>query len=173
MSRRSIVFVIDRSGSMVDSFDYLKNAIVDAVSGLRPSQNFHIIMFGGDTPIEMRGKKLVPATAGNMRVAGELLEDTNAQGETDPKPAIKRAFEVLAGPDAKGDKLIVFLTDGDFGGDNEKVLTMIKELNPDREVMISPYLYSEHETKAGKELLEKIAQDNGGKYKFFCTNEAK
>ena len=33
-----VVYVIDRSGSMMDSFDYLKNALADSISRLRPSK---------------------------------------------------------------------------------------------------------------------------------------
>jgi hypothetical protein len=171
-SGRNIVYMIDRSGSMIDSFDFLKNTLVDSISGLGSSQNFHIVAFSDGAPIELGDKKLVPATVANKMAAGRFLEGLNAQGTTEPKSAIRRAFEVLAGANNQYLKLIYFVTDGDFSGDNENVLALIKKLDPKKEVQINTYLYNVREDKAGKEVLEKIARDSGGTYKFFCTKDA-
>jgi hypothetical protein len=77
----------------------------------------------------------------------------------------------LAGADAKGGKLIIFLTDSWFGRGNSNMLALIKKLNPKREVIINTYLFDGREGNPAKGLLEKIAADNGGKYKFVSTPE--
>jgi DNA-directed RNA polymerase subunit RPC12/RpoP len=168
-----LVFVIDRSGSMVDSFDYLKNAMVDTISKLSDIQDFDIIMFSEGHPayMEMGAKSLVPATQANKEVAGKFMEGVNAQGSTLAADAIRRGFDVLAKAGDKPGKLMILLTDACFD-DAANVLQAIKERNSDKKVLVSTYLYAVNEEKDGKEIMEKIAKENGGKYKFFSTKEA-
>ncbi len=57
-----VVFVIDRSGSMIDTFDYVRQEMIASISRLSAQQNFHIILFAAGPPIENGPRRLVPAT---------------------------------------------------------------------------------------------------------------
>jgi hypothetical protein len=161
-----VVYVIDRSGSMTDSFDALREALATEVSNLKQVQDFHIIMFSGGVPLEMPSRKLVDASVSNIRQAGQFLEDVQPRGDTDPLPALKRAFEVLAGQ-PEGTKLIQLLTDGEFP-DNQKVLELIDKMNAGHQVHVHTYLYGPHSAAAEK-VLEEIAGRNRGQYKYYSS----
>lgn len=167
---RHVVFVIDTTGPMIDSYDYLKNALMDSISKLSKDQDFHIVMFSKyKTTPEMETKKLVPGTVANKVLAGKFLEALTGGGSTESVGAIRRAFEVL--DKADGGKLIVFLTDVDLD-DKEEAVKAFKELNADKKVAVNTYLYALTEDKAGAETMKKIATESGGTYKFFCTKDA-
>jgi hypothetical protein len=163
-----VVFVIDRSGSMTDSFDALREALANEVTGLKYPQDFHIIMFSGGVPLEMSSRKLVEASASNVSRAGSFLEEVQARGDTDPMPALKRAFEVLAAQ-SEGTKLIQLLTDGEFP-DNQKVLEVIDKMNAGRLVHVNTYLYGRH-SQAAEKVLEEIAGKNKGQYRYYSSLE--
>jgi hypothetical protein len=116
--------------------------------------------------------KLVTATSANKLLAGKFLEDVNTSSGTLPVEALRRAFAVLSQAGDKPGKLIYFLSDGDFAAENEKVLQTCRDLNTGKKVMINTYLYAATEDKAGKKIMEDMAKENGGYYKYFCTKEA-
>ena len=167
----NIVYVIDRSGSMTDTFETVKHEMLRSIGRLRHEttgkhrlqQSYHIILFAEGKPIEDRSRKLKRATRGNKALAYEFLNDIVATGQTDPIPALKRAFGVLSGARSKK-SLIVLLTDGAFD-DNDKVLATIDQLNAGRTVRVNTFLYGNRPPEA-VETMEKIAQSNNGKYHF-------
>jgi hypothetical protein len=161
-----IVYVIDRSGSMVDNFDALREALGTGISNLKPEQDFHIIMFAGGVPQEMSSRKLVEASVVNIQQAERFLQGVQASGDTDPLPALKRAFEVLAAA-PEGTKLIQLLTDGEFP-DNQKVVDLIAKMNAGPQVHVNTYLYGAR-SKAAQSVLEEIAGKNKGQYKYYSS----
>jgi uncharacterized protein with von Willebrand factor type A (vWA) domain len=169
---RHVVYVIDRSGSMICPFFYLRHRVAVSVAELSEAQHFEVILLGESQPVELPEDGLVRATGDNRAATIEFLTRYEASGDTDPEPALKRAFEVLAKIHDKEGKLIIFLTDWDFGEDNANVLALIKKLNPSQEVQINTFLYSAAEDKADRQVLEKVARDSGGTYTFFDTNNA-
>ena len=159
-----VVYVIDRSGSMLDTFDALRNGLRESINGLKGTQDFHLIFFSAGAPFEMPGKKLTPASEHSKKAAGELLHRIVAEGQTDPLPAIKRAIDVLN--KAEGgmhNKVVVLVTDGAFP-DNNKVFMLIKKLDPKNEIRFFTVLFDTKEPDAEK-ALKKIADDSGGQYK--------
>jgi Mg-chelatase subunit ChlD len=167
-----IVYVIDRSGSMAESMDYLKDALVGSIGHLSEVQDFHIILLGEKEPIEFTPKQLTVATVENKVAADKFIDDIKAKGKTDPIPAIKRAFEVMDKAGDKPGKVIYLLTGGDFP-DNDAVAKAIRDLGANKKVMVNTFLYAPTEEKSPKEMMEKIAKENGGNYKFVSTKEAK
>jgi len=159
-----IVYVVDRSGSMVDSFDSVRVEILRSVSRLRPAQDFHVILFSGGPPTENPPKRLVKATYANKERLAEFLSDINPGGPTDPVPALIRAFQVLDKADQRPGKLIYLLTDGEFH-DNNKVVEAINQVNHARRVAVNTYLYGYRPPKA-VEVMKRIAEDNGGTYRY-------
>lgn len=163
----NIVYVIDRSGSMVHTFTVgVRPELLRSIGRLRDTQMFHIILFSDErTPVEFKYKKLVEASKRNKAEAAQFLfgDDVAPRGQTDPVPAIQRAMAVLKNTRKKG-KLIYLLTDGVFP-DNQAVLTAIDRGNTDKRVHINTFLYGTA-PKEAVEVMTEIAQQNGGQYKF-------
>ena len=161
----NIVYVIDRSGSMIDTFDLVRLEMLRSIGLLRDSQYFHIILFSDDkNPIENPPKRLVQANRRNKKDASKFLSTVTAEGQTDPVPGLERAFQVLKGAKKQG-KLVYLLTDGVFP-DNKKVLAAIQRMNTDkRKVYINTFLYG-HKPPEAVDVMTRIAQQNGGRYTF-------
>ena len=163
----NVVYVVDRSGSMVDTFNDVRREMLRSIGRLRKTQMFHVILFGEDKPIENRLKKLVPATRANKKEAARFLDGviTETLEETDPIPALNRAFDVLRDARKRG-RLIYLLTDGEFS-DSEKVLRAIRAKNPSKKkrVYINTFLYGTKPPEA-VDVMKRIAQENGGRYTF-------
>ena len=166
----NIVYVIDRSGSMSDTFDLVRQEILRSVGRLKSKQAFHIILFStGKDPQENHPPRLVAATLKNKRAAARFMRGIVPEGSpTNPIPALKRAFGVLAGAKKPG-KLIYLLTDGDFF-DNTKVVRAINQMNRNKKVLINTFLFSV-KTQSTVNVLTTIAKQNGGRFKFVSFDE--
>ena len=165
-----IVWVIDRSGSMMDSFELVKRAMFTSISELKAIQDFHVILFSDGPPVEGGARRLVPATEQAKLKAVRFLADKRALRQTDPVPALRRAFAVLKMADrGRKGKLIHLLTDGVFP-DNAAVLETIRKLNSHKEVKINTYLYGNRPPVAVA-VMKKIKDENGGQYKYISGGE--
>ena len=165
-----VVYAIDRSGSMVETFDTVRTEMLISISRLSPKQDFHVILFAKGPPLEAAARRLSVASRMNKGAAAKFLEDVRAQGQTDAIPALKRAFAVLARADKRrGRKLIYLLTDGNFP-DNAAVLAAIRKLNKDKKVSINTYLYGRRPPEAEK-VMRLIAKENKGRYKYVSADE--
>jgi hypothetical protein len=103
---RSIVYVVDRSGSMDPVGDFLKVELSRAVNQLQSTQRFNVIWFSEGDPYVL-ANNLVAATEENKARLFRHLTDVKLQGSTDPRSALFRALDLK--PD-----LIYVLTDGNF-----------------------------------------------------------
>lgn len=159
-----IVYVVDRSGSMLDSFDYVRVEMLRSVSRLRPPQDFHVILFSDGEPIEAPPKRLVSADFSQKKQAAEFLSGIRPRGRTDPTAALRRAFDVLEKAGKMPGKLIYLLTDGMFQ-DNAKVIAMIRKANASQEVVMNTYLYG-HQPPGAVAVMKQIAEENGGMYRY-------
>ena len=150
---RKIVFVLDRSGSMTDSIDFVKYQTKRCIGELAESDQFDVLFYSSGPPPEGPGRGLVPATERNKQLAFEFIDGVIAQGETDPVAALQQAFAVEP-------KVIVMLTDGEF---DPQVARLVKDLNQDGKVKVHTigFLY-----KIGEPVLKQIAAESGGTYKF-------
>ncbi|MFB3890977.1 MAG: VWA domain-containing protein [Phycisphaerae bacterium] len=164
-----VVFVIDRSGSMLDTFDYVRKEMLNSIARLKEVQDFHVIFFAAGTPQENPPRQLVPASDDYKNAAAEFLQGIRPEGQTNPLPAIARAFEVLERADKRPGKLIYLLTDGVFP-DNDAVLKLIAQLNAKKDVLICTFLYDDKSADAVK-VLQKIAEDNRGHFKQVRSSE--
>jgi hypothetical protein len=155
---RKIVYVVDRSGSMTDSLDIVKLELKRSLFDLGADTEFHVIFFSSGPPVEMPARRLVAATDRNRGLAFEFIDGVIARGETDPSQALERAF--AAKPD-----LIYLLTDGEF---DRAIIDLVKRLNVGGKVRVYTigFLYD-----GGREILTKIAADNGGEYKFVAEKD--
>jgi len=165
-----IVYLIDRSGSMFDTFDAVKKEIVESVMNLTPVQDFHVIMFAEGEPLEKKPMALTPPTERYKISLAEFLMSVKAENTTNPVKAINRAFDVLAKADRKPGKIIYMLTDGAFPN-NEEVLSTIRTRNSKkRDVLINTFLYGWRPPIAEK-VMTQIANENGGKYRYVSLDE--
>jgi hypothetical protein len=164
-----IVYVIDRSGSMLSSFDDLRTEILSSVKGLDPQrQRFHILLFAGGEPLELPGAGAAHATANRKKAAEAFLADAFAAGETDPFPAMWRAFDVLA---ACGhcQKTIFLVSDSGFAN-GEEVIKICRNRNVFNDVHVHTFLYASHPNGA-EDAMRRIAEENGGQYQFVRAEE--
>jgi hypothetical protein len=153
-----IVYVVDRSGSMINTFDALVRELERSIGELNVRQSFHVVFFSERTPIENPPRKLVPAIKANKKQAFDFLRTIVPEGRTDPAEAMQRAFDLKP-------EIIFFLTDGEFSPD---LLEKLDKWNKNRQVKIYTYAYV---YQPGKALLERIAREHGGKYKFISEDE--
>ena len=155
---RRMVFVVDRSRSMFDWFDYIRAELKATIGALDADREFHVIFFSSGEPSEMAARRLVKASDASKKTAMTFIDTAVPKGETDPMKAIERAFAVE--PD-----LVYFLTDGEFRGPH---IERIRELNRDGKVVINTIavLY-----RTGEKALKAIAAENRGRYQFVSQGE--
>jgi hypothetical protein len=156
-----VVFVCDASGSMLDKFDALRLQLRKAVDRLKSGQAFDIFFFAGDRCLAL-DPQLLLAVPQAKRKAFEFLDGVAPHGTSDPIPALKAAF-------ATGPQLIYLLTDGDFPN-NSEVLNTLRKLNKDRKVKINSIAFMDR-GEAYEKLLQRIADENGGTFKFVAEQE--
>jgi len=161
---RKIAFVCDASGSMLQKFDALKRELSKTVRQLRPSQSFSVIFFQ-EQSCKSLDQNLVIAKPDTKRQADQFLDTIVPRAETNPLPALELAFKQK--PD-----LIYLLTDGDFP-DNNAVLKLIQQLDKDGKVKINTIAFVNEKDKDTDfmALLQKIAKDTGGVYRFVREND--
>ncbi len=150
-----VCYIIDRSGSMVVAFDYVKKEMLRSIQQMQPEQLFHVIFFSAGEPTEAPAGKLVYASDRNKIEAIRFINSMVAAGRTDPRPAFRRAFALKPRPN-----LIYFLTDGSFEPD---VVDDLKKWNADHKTAINTIAFLE---RPAEELLKRISRENGGTYTF-------
>lgn len=150
---KRIVYVVDQSGSMIGTFGAVREELKRSVQRLRRSMRFHVIFFNAGPPLENPPRKLVHASREEKTALATFLASVQPRGNTDPIPAMRRAFAV--NPD-----VIYFLTDGEF---DPQLLEELRKLNRNKRVRIFTIAYV---SQRGGALLEKIAQEHNGQYRF-------
>ena len=155
---RRVVYVVDQSGSMLDTFGYVRDELQRSISKLRRTQKFHVIFFNWGRPLESPPKRLVSAIQGQKRQFFNFLETVHPEGGTHPEQAMRRALAL--DPD-----LIYFLTDGEF---DASLIGKLDQWNRDRHVRIFTIAYFD---RAGAQLLEHIAREHRGEFKFVSEDD--
>lgn len=118
---REMIFILDVSGSMAgNSIVQAKAAVSLALTKLRPSDHFNIIVFSSSTRALFNGAK--PADQVHLQEAKHYINRIKADGGTEMKPALLLALD----GSARHERLrqVVFLTDGAVGNEDE-LLTLI------------------------------------------------
>ncbi|NIA14040.1 MAG: hypothetical protein GWP08_08160 [Nitrospiraceae bacterium] len=155
---RKVVYVVDRSGSMTDSIMYVKYELRRSIRALKPEQQFYVVFYSTGPASGMPGGKLVPATDVNKLSAYEFIDSIVPIGQTDPSEALTTAFK--ARPD-----IICLLTDGEF---DKKIVGLIDRLNRGKKVTVHTFCYI---YTGGEAILQQIAKNNGGVYKYIGEDD--
>ena len=155
---RRVVFVVDRSGSMTDTFDFVRAELKRSISAMRRSQKFHVIFFSSGKPVENAPRRPVSAIRAQKSKFFEFLDSVFTAGRTDPAPAMIRAFDCE--PD-----MIYFLTDGEF---DRALIGRLDKLNKGRKVRIFTIAYF---NESGAELLQTIAREHRGEFTFVTEDD--
>ncbi len=153
-----IVYVVDRSGSMVETFAIVRQELRRSIGELRRSQKFHVIFFNAGEPLENPPKKLVSAVTAHKQQFFEFVQSVIPGGATDPAPAMRRALSMEP-------HVIYFLTDGEF---SPSLLPQLNEWNKDRRTRIFTIAFFGAE---GAALLERIAREHEGEYRFVSEQD--
>jgi len=155
---RTVVFLCDASGSMINTFGSLKAELVKAVSRLKSVQQFNIIFFQDEKAAAL-DQSLLFATPENKRKAFQWLDTITTSGTTNPIPGIEQAFR-------NRPQLIYLLTDADFP-DNNAVKTAIQRLNTGKQTKINTIIFvsgsgTDDTSQSFIDLMKQVAKDNGG-----------
>lgn len=156
---RTIVYVVDRSGSMVDTFHAVRAELKRSISALRRSQKFHVIFFNSSEPLENPPARLVNAIDTNKEQFFNFLTTVSPSGGTKPERSLRRALALE--PD-----LVYLLSDGiNFDPDLPRRLD---DWNRDRKTKIYTIAYLD---QGGREMLEGIARQHSGEFKFVSEDD--
>lgn len=165
--RGKVVFVCDATGTMINKFELLQKELYKAVDALQPAQSFNIVFFFDGPKAASIGnlESLLPATPENKQRAIKFVSDFSTTGQTDPMPGIRLALKMQP-------QLLYFLSDGQF--DNlvpyEQVIAHLDKLNKNRRTRINTIQFASHDKEA-EEVLQKIAAQHGGSYRFVSQED--
>jgi hypothetical protein len=156
---QSVVYVIDRSGSMGRGgrLALARHELLASLERLPPGTRFQIIAYNRFAePLRIACQSgLVPATAANKLQAALLLEGLPPEGGTEHLAALRQAL--LLQPEA-----IYFLTDADdLQPDQVQTLT---RLNHGRTIIHTIELTARHRNAPGMPL-QVLARENRGAYR--------
>ncbi|HEY1374164.1 MAG TPA: VIT domain-containing protein [Candidatus Binatia bacterium] len=106
---REYIFVVDVSGSMNGfPLDVSKTLLKDLIGNLRPTDKFNVVLFAGASRVMARTS--LPATAGNVARAVELIDRQQGGGGTELLGALKLAYAIPR--DRAFSRTILVVTDG-------------------------------------------------------------
>lgn len=162
---KSVVYVMDRSGSMSDTFPALQKELMRAIGSLGSDQQFNVIWFSDGRPTELF-ERFRWATADNKRDAFDAIKSVVPRGQTEPVEAVRRALQYK--PD-----VMYLLSDGDFGDQNPRLLSTIARMNREGRTTIHTILFVYDSMGEGERILRRIAETNRGTYKHVSDREAR
>lgn len=127
---RDVIFVLDRSGSMSGwKMVAARRALAYMVETLTETDRFNVYAFDDhiETPSHFGGNGLVPATSRNRYRAVQFLQQIDARGGTEMAQPLDTAVKQLAS--SERDPVLVLLTDGQVGNEDQILKLLGKRLN--------------------------------------------
>ena len=174
---RRIAFVIDASGSLIDTLPFVIRELKRSINQLSPRQQFTVIFYQGDDVIEVKPNGIDNKRATAMikqRVIDQLAEDqylVSPKGSSNPVRALRKAFSYRP-------QLVFLLSDaitgqGQYEMDQPRLLKEIESVNrAGTKINTIQFLYPDPLLEAGlRGTMELIAEQSGGVYKYVSKAE--
>ncbi len=160
---RELLFVFDRSGSMSgDSIVQARNALRACLRALNPEDTFNIFPF--DNHVEQFAPQPVPFTQANVDRADAYIEQIDARGGTEILLALQTALKQPR--DAERLRVVVFMTDGAVGNEDQVLRELRRALNEAR-----VYAFGIG-TAVNRFLLDKLAEVGRGTVEYIFPGQA-
>ncbi len=166
---RKIIYIVDASGSLIDSLPFVIQELKDSISGLSDQQQYSIIFFQAGDPIEVPPKGWKTANAEIKRLTMDWISLESAhiipRGKTDPIKAIQMAIRYKP-------ELVFVLSDnitgrGEYEVDRAELLKFLKDnTDPKTKINTIQFLYPD-----SLNTLKDIAAQHGGIYKFVTEED--
>ena len=171
----SIVYVVDASGSLVDTLDFVITELKRSIHSLVEQQNFTVFFYQGDRVMEVPPKGMKRANRKNKQHVIEWLDPDagNIRPEygSNPVKAIAQALRYRP-------QLLFLLSDEITGHDKyeidqRRLIKSIKLANKHHtKINTIQFIYPDPLEKIGmKPTMQLIATTNGGIYKFLDARE--
>ncbi len=172
----SIVYVMDRSGSMANyegpdgikrgPLALLKRELRKAIGSLEPDQLFNVIWFS-DGEAMIWAPRMKNATIETKRAAFMAINLVVATGQTNPNDALRKGL-------GQHPDVLFLLSDGDFGkDDNDRLISLVSQKSKNRQTIVNTILFTESDaTGEGERVLRRIAEKGGGSYKHVTEKDA-
>jgi Ca-activated chloride channel family protein len=165
--RKTVVFVIDRSGSMSGKkIEQVRSALKDVLGKLRDGDLFNVVAY--DSQVETFRPELQKFNETSRKAAMGFVEGLYAGGSTNIEAALKTALGLLQ--DNKQPAYVVFLTDGlpTVGETSEpKIIQSAKENNKVRARVFSFGVGYDVNSR----LLDKLARESFGQSEYVRPDE--
>jgi Ca-activated chloride channel family protein len=109
MPAREYVFIVDVSGSMHGfPLNTAKEVLEGLMGGMRSEDRFNVLMFSGGSRV--LSPRSLPATAGNIANALQVIDGIQGGGGTRLLPALQRALKMKTARNSS--RIFVVITDG-------------------------------------------------------------
>jgi hypothetical protein len=174
---RRLVFIVDASGSLIDTLPFVLAELQKSISQLRGEQLFTVLFFQGDevieAPIGPVGLKQADVQTRQRMIdwLDPKQHHVEAQGTSNPLAAVRHAMQLRP-------QLIFLLSDNITGRgrhriEPEELLKALDDLNGSRtKINTIQFLYHDPKPdRQGKGTLQLIAERSGGVYKFVDAHE--
>ncbi|MEX0741715.1 MAG: vWA domain-containing protein [Phycisphaeraceae bacterium] len=173
---RRLVFCIDASGSLIDTFPYITNELVQSIRQLSEQQQFTVIFFQADSTVEAPPPGMKRATADHKDTVIAWINPAGVRnvipgGRANASDAIRAAMRYR--PD-----LIYLLSDnitgaGQFESSQTTLLREIEQANiANTAINTIQFVYPDPLTHHGMTAtMELIADRSGGIYRFISAEE--
>jgi len=170
-----IVYLIDATGSLIDSLDYVIIELKRSINQLSSKQSFTVIFFQGDQVKEVLPRGMKIATPKNKAKVIEWIDPSSGNVTPmlpgNPVPALRLALKYRP-------ELVFILSDNITGSgryeiDQRHLLNEVEKANRARTAINTiQFLYPDKLEEYGlKPTLEMIATRNGGEYRFVDARE--
>jgi hypothetical protein len=169
----NIVFLIDASGSLIDTMDFVTVELRRSINSLSPKQSYTVIYYQGGRLIEPPPAGLKRATSENQRRTAQWIDPGQGNvipsGRSSPIAALKQALTYK--PD------LVYLLSDDITGsgkdevDQARLLAAMEKANVNQtKINTIQFIYPDPLTRFGlKGTMQLIAERTSGQYTFMTA----
>lgn len=171
---KKIVYVVDASGSLMDTLPFVVAELKRSISKLSEKQSFSVIFFTANEPLEALRPGLKPATSAMRARVFEWLDSGRVvpQGKASPIEAVKRALSYE--PD-----LVFLLSDnitgrGRYELSQSQLLAEVQRSNRAKtKINTIQFLYADPlgKVQGMRPTLEMISRQSSGLYNFVSGRE--